>query len=111
MVLSALTKGLPPMELDPLSMEFLQSCAKDLAVRLSNENTEKEKEILTNWSIEQAKVCRSYGKKASSGRRWRHFKVTYIHGVSQDSAISNIVNNPDVNTLGVPQNLLSIRDD
>lgn len=63
MVLSALTKGLPPKELDPLSMEFLQSCARNLALRLSNENIEKEKQFLGNWNIENAKVCKSYAKK------------------------------------------------
>lgn len=65
MVLSALTKGLPPKELDPLSMEFLQSCARDLALRLSRENIGKEKEFLEKWNIEKAKVCKSYGRKVN----------------------------------------------
>lgn len=63
MVLSALTNGTPPKELDPVSMEFLQSSAKRLAVRLGNGDTRKEREFLENWNLEKTKIYKSYAKK------------------------------------------------
>lgn len=63
MVLSALAKGIPPKELDPLSLYYLQTCARDLALKISKEDTTKEKEFLENWTMEKLKMCRSYRKK------------------------------------------------
>lgn len=63
MVLSALTKGMPPKELDPLSLHFLQSCAKDMALKLAKEDIKKETEFLQQWKLDNLKMCTSYGKK------------------------------------------------